>query len=77
MMPGYAPAGIRARQKANLGAVANIRSNQGGHRGMQIMATVKTILVATDFSEASAASLAYGRELARAIAEHWPPRQLC
>jgi nucleotide-binding universal stress UspA family protein len=34
---------------------------------MQIMVSVKTILVATDFSEASAAALAYGRELAHAL----------
>jgi nucleotide-binding universal stress UspA family protein len=34
---------------------------------MQIMANAKTILVATDFSEASAAALAYGRELAHAL----------
>jgi nucleotide-binding universal stress UspA family protein len=31
------------------------------------MATIKTILVATDFSEASEAALAYGRELARTL----------
>jgi nucleotide-binding universal stress UspA family protein len=34
---------------------------------MQIMANVKTILVATDFSQASDAALAYGRELAHTL----------